>query len=423
MALHNSARTIFSFSFEADFGETPVDAAAFAADEGTDTFRHYALEADPSYILGEVLLPNTDLQPDVFAVGDHHHGLPTADGGAIKMRVVGNASTWAAATQVAATAQGRLIQHALGGGARGQHTSVSVVTTQTAFTLVSGANLQPGYLIGFEDADALGEIHVAQVLTVAGADITIDRVMPFVVAASDKVYGMEQAWPDEAAITNPDDAGFTSLTLLYQKGPHLWMAGGAHLELQSIALERGAQPALQFGVLAAKGYPQGNGAPTAPSWSGTIQGGDDVKSVGHGTRLFLQQKGTTTYAQLCVFSATLTAGVPVKPQDGVTEAHDGAPGRCGYMTEPADTILEVVVALDDTWQTRWTAGTELTATYYQVAPVGFGYAIHGHECILMGPPEPMFEGSNRYKIKIQFRQDLASSASAALEAKLIVGRF
>jgi hypothetical protein len=423
MAQHNSFKTILSFFFEAEIGDVPADGPAWATAEGTDAFRHFVLEADPAFIVGDALLANVDLQPEVFAVGNHHHGLPTADGGSIKMRLVGAGGSWADDTQVTETAQGRLVQHALGGGARGHHTTVASAVSNVSFTLDSGDNLEPGYIIGIEDADDLGRIYPVQVLTVTGAAITVDTSLPFTIAPGDKVYGAEHAWPDAEALTNPSDAAYSTLSILYQKGPHCWMVGGAHLELQAVELERGMQPRLGFAVLGARGYPQDAGAPAAPAWSGSIQGGADTLAIGRDTKLLVQTKGTTTWASLCVFSASFSAGVPIKPTDGVTEAHDGAPGRCGYATEPADTVLEVVVGLESGHQAWWSAGTLLNVRYYQVAPVGRGYAITMHEATLMGPPEPQFEQTNRYKLKFQAREDLESSDDPALAAKFVIARF
>lgn len=419
--LSNQHRTQVAFYFETTPGTTLTNAAAWAAAEGTTAFRHYCTEADPSIIEGESLVENADLQADVFEVGDHHHGLRTVEGGAIKMRLVGTNGSWSDDTQVSETAQGRLLEHALGAGARGQYTSVVTVTTQTSFTLDSGTNVAVGYVICFEDADKPGVLYPAQVLTVAGADITIDRQMPFTVATSDKVYGTEMAWPDADALTNPADSDYSTLSILWQKGSSAWMGGGAHLELQSIDLARGMQPMLAFGF-ACTGYPQGDGAPTAPSWSGTIQGSNDVAAVGHGTKLFIQTKGTATWATLPAFSASLTVGVPVKPQEGVTEDDSGMPGRVAFATEPAATILEVVVPLADAHQTKWTAGTEMTVCYFQAGAVGRGYALQMRECILMGPPKAIFEQSNRYTLKLQAREDDAATA-AALAAKLIIARW
>lgn len=422
MALHNSHRKTVAFYFEASPGATPADAAAWATAEGTDAFRHFVLVGGPEYILGDALVANADLQPEVFGVGDHHHGLPTADGGAIEMRLVGTSDSWTDDTQAVETDQGRLLEHALGGARRSFHGEVDTVTSQTEFTL-STTSIAVGDIIAFEDAGDPGKLYPAQVLTAPGAGvITIDRVMPFTVATSDKVYGAEMAYPEADALTNPADAAYTTLSLLYQVGPHCWMAGGAHLELSSIKLERGQQPVLVFAANAAKGYPQDAGAPSSPTWGDPISGSADVQAVGYGTRLFLQTQGTTTNVSLPVFSASLAVGVPVKPQDGVTESDDGSPGRVGYATEPADTILEIVVGLEAAHQTKWSAGTVLTATYFQVGPVGRSYAIHMHEATLMGPPELMLEQTNRYKLKLQARQDTDQTAEP-LAAKLVIARY
>jgi hypothetical protein len=422
MALYNSNKNTVAIYYEAEFGEVPEDADAWVAAEGTDADRIYVLEFDPAFIRGDAMLANADLQPGVFKVGDHHRGMPTADGGALKMRLVGSEETWTTNTQVAETAQGRMLEHALGGGARGHHTTISAAASATSLTLAHSTNIEPGYIIAIEDADDPGRWWPVQVLTVSGADITIDTTLPFTPAISDKVLGAEMAWPAEGPLTNPADADASSISLLLQKGPHCWMAGGGHLELTAIALERGTQPALSFAVNAARGYPQDAGAPTSPAWTGTIQGGSDTLAVGRDTRIFIQTQNTTTWTSLCIFSASFTPGVPVKPQDGVTEAHDGAPGRCWYMTEPAETVLEIVVGIEATHQTWWANDTTLTVRFYQVAPAGRGWAIQMHECKLLEPPEPMFEGSNRYKLRLQARES-DNPDDPALEAKFVLARF
>lgn len=423
MALHNSNKTHVAIHYETEFGQVPDDAAAWAAAEGTTVDRIYVIELDPAFIRGDAMLANADLQPEVFAVGDHHRGLPTADGGSAKLRLVGSEETWVTNTQVTETAQGKLLKHSLGGGARGRHTTISAVTSATEWTLAHSTNLEPGYIIAVQDADDVGRWWPVQVLTVAGADITVDTTLPFLPAAGDKILGSEMAWPAEGPLTNPADADASSCSLLVQKGPHCWMAGGVHFELTAVTLERGTQPTLGLGIHSPRGYPQDAGAPSAPSWTGAIQGGSDTLAVGRDTKIFVQTQGVTTWSSLCLFAAAFTPGVPIKPQDGVTEAHDGAPGRCWYMTEPAETVLEIVVGIEALHQTWWANDTTLTARFYQVAPEGRGWAIQMHECKLMEPPEPTFEGSNRYKLRIQARESVANAADPALAAKFVLARF
>ena len=424
-ALHNQHRTSVGFFFESTAGTTPADAAAWAtALAGASGFRIYVEELDPTFILGFSAVPNIDMEERVFARKAPHKGLPTADGGSMVTRIWGTGSTYSAGTQVTATGLGRLLTHALGGGARGNDTAVDTggVSSQTELTLVAVTNLAIGQIIGIEDADDPGRIWPAQIVDISGSTITIDREMPFTVADGDKIYGTEMAWPDQAALTNPEDAGATTLSMLIQKGPVTWMTGGSHLGLTEIRVERGQQPKFAFEILAARGYPPGAGAPSVPTYSDTVEGTADVQAIGRDTKCFLQVYGTTTHAVVSLFSATITPGVPVLPQDTITEELDGMPGRVGYRTEPTDSILELVVALDSTWQTRWTNAAELACTYFQVGPVGNCWAVHAPRCQMMGPPELVLDGTNRYRIRLQPVDD-ADATTEAGKAKIMIARY
>lgn len=402
-------------------GDVPADASAWA----TSGFRIYVEEGDPAYIKGEVAVPNVDLMPRVYDKLQPHYGLPTADGGTIKCRVWGTEGSWSAGWQTPATGLGMLLEHALGASARSSHTAITTVTNQYTFVVTSAGSLAVGQMICFEDAGDPGRLFPAQIQTVSGTTITIDREMPFTVTDSDKIYAVESAYPEQAALSNSQDSNYSTLSLLYQRGQHIWVAGGAHLMLNTITAERGQQPRLEFGVLSAEGYPQGNGAPSEPTWTDTIQGEADVQAIGWDTKCFIQTYGTRTNATTSLHSIAITPGVPIIPIDGVTEEDDGMPGRIGYVCQPGDTVVEIVVPLSDANQTRWTAGTLLMITYWQVASVGNGWGFHMPKCFLMDAPEYVGDGStNRWKLKVQARENGAATATTeAAKAKFHVFRY
>ena len=423
-ALFNSHRTSVAFHFEVTPGLVPVDAAAWATSAaGATGFRLFAEELDVAFMLGEIAVPNVDMQPEVYAVSQPHKGLPTADGGALLTRLWGSEESWAAATLVTESGQGRLLKHALGGGALGEHTDISVFTSPTVFELTSVAGIAVGHIIGIEDADDLGRVWPVQVLAVAANEITIDRELPFVPAVADKIIGAEMAWPDPDAITNPQDPDSSTLSILVQKGPDVWVAGGSHLELAELAIERGQQPKLNFSILSAHAYPQGAGAPSAPTWTDTIEGlTADTRAIGRDTKCWIQTKGDSAFVGVCLFDASITPGVTVEAQDGVTECDDGSPGRVGYYAPPADTVVELTLAMADTQQDRWTAGTELTVSYYQVAATGQGWVFHMAKAFVMDAPAPVTENSNRWTVKLQATHDIGET-DEALAAKFILARL
>ncbi len=290
-----------------------------------------------------------------------------------------------------------------------------------------GANILVGQMIAIEDQDDIGRLHPAVVTVVSTDTITIDRVMPFTVAISDKVYGAETAYYAQGALTNPDDGDFETVSLIYCKGAaassFAWVAGGGHLALDSIAVEKGMQPKLSLSVLAARGYPPGTtGAVLVPAFAGTIAGFTDVRAIGRDTKCRLATDGATTTSEIQLFSMAISVGCPVLAQDGVTEATGLMAGRVGYRTEPAATTMTIVVGLTDAEQTRWTAGTRLNCTYYQVAAVGACWAVHGRNGFLMAPPKPLLTDVNKYELVIQF-SDAETGTTELSYSKILIALY
>jgi hypothetical protein len=423
---HNSHRKIRAFHFETTIGLVPADAAAWVTSvDGATGFQIAVEEMEPTFVRGREAVPNADIQARVFKSQAPHLGLPTADGGAITSRMWGSLSSWSEGVQVTQTSLGRLLEHALGASEQGNHTAVDTggVTSTTEITVVTATNLAVGQIIGIAAAADPARIFPVQITALAGNDITYDRILPFTVNDGDKIYGAENTRPDQAALTNQGDAGSSTLSIYYQDGPDIWMTGGSHLSLPTIVTERGQQPKLTWEILAARGYPTGDGAPAEAAFTSAIEGEtSDVQPVGRDTQVRLEDFGDTAEGCINVFSVATTVGVPVLPQDSVTECDIGSPGRIGYRTEPADTIFEVVVPLDVSQQTRWVAGTELTFTYFQIAPVGSGWCIHAPRVVLMESPEPASEGTNQYIVRLKALENDAATTEMA-KSKTVIARY
>lgn len=436
----------FRFSLAINFGETvigdvPADAAAWVAAEGTDVFRFKPDEAGIDYITGFAAVANEDMQPRLFEVDVPHQGLPTADGGQMVTRLWSTGAGYTDDTQVnggAPTVMGRMLEHALGASALGHHTTVAAVGGPTSITLASASNLEAGYIIWIAKPSAPTKPYPAQVLTSDGLGaITIDRTLApdLTIEVGDVVYGSEMSWPNPAAMVNPLDPAYSTISMLYAMGEdelgdgHVWMVGGAHLALGEWALERGQQPKITWPILAARGYPQGDPlTPTIPQFTGPIEGTNlDVPAIGRGTRVRLVDYESTDNNCTSAFSASFDPGVPVVAEDGVTECDEGAPGRISYRTEPGDTMLTLTVALTDEQQERWQGTAEnwrprlLSCTYWQQAPVGHAWCLHMRKCFLMQPPTPVTDGVNKWELVIQATADAAQSTEA-LAAKFIIAR-
>jgi hypothetical protein len=427
-ALQNSHRTHIAFAFEGStIGAVPADAAAWAALEGVTGFRMYVETCDPVFILGAAAVPNADMQTRVGEAQVPHKGLPTADGGSIVSRLWSTGETFATGVSLDDNALGQLLGHALGGRSLGSHATIATVTSQLILVLDDIGDLAVGQVIGIQDFTTPGvyasRVFPAVIIEIDGMEITLDRVMPFTIAVGDHVIGGDTAYYDQAALTNPEDGNSSTLAILVQKGTDCWVAGGAHLALDSIAMERGMQPKLNWSVLAAQGYPPGTtGAVSEPTWAGTIEGGSDVRAIGRDTHCRLATYGATTTSEIEIFSAALAVGCPVLAQDGVTELNPGAPGRIGYRTEPADTTVTIVVALASGEQTKWTAGTLLSLCYSQTAAVGFCWAVDIQKGFLMGPPKPMVADTNKYELVIKATDNIAGATELEC-SKIKIARF
>jgi hypothetical protein len=416
--LQNSHRHQFALRWESPPGEILANAAAYASDEGTDTHRYFVEPFDTSFVLGPAAVPNADQQPRVGHALPPHKGLDTADGGSITMRLWGSGATFSTGVTKTQSANGRLLAHCLGGSSLGSDATITTVSSQTVFEVDDIGDTAVGQIIWFEDADDAGRLFPARVTVVADPAITIDRVMPFTVAIGDKIYGSETIYYDQAALTNPSDANYTTVTIISCKGDRAWLAAGGHLALESIAVERGQQPKLSIPVLAAKGYPPGStGGITVPTFTGTIQGLTDVRPIGRDTKCRLTTFGATTESQTSLFSAAIQVGCPVLAQDGVTESVAGMPGRIGYRTEPAETLITLVVPFSTDYNTWWLAGTLLTCTYWQTDSVGKSWAVDIKKCFLNAPPKVMHADANKHEIVLR-ATDITTGSTELANSKI-----
>ena len=420
MSLNNSFLTQVAIYPEGTIGDVPVDAAAWAAAElAGDAWRFFFESLAPDFILGTEAVANADM---MTRVGEHlkpHQGLPTADGGSAVSRMWGTGSSFVTGASITETALGWLLGHALGGNSTGNHATITGVTSQTVFEVDDADDMVVGQVIGFENQDDAGRVFPARIVAISGVEITIDRVMPWTVVIDDHVIGGETAYFDQAALAT------STCSLLLAKSTDVWTVGGAHFALDSIAVERGQQPKLNWSILGARGYPPGTtGSVTLPAFTETIQGLPDVRAIGRDTKARLVAYGATTVGEYTLHAAAISVGVPVIGVDTVTEVNAGSPGRDCYRTEPAETTITLTVAMTAAEQTKWTAGTYLAVSYYQVAAVGFSWCVDGVRGFLMQAPTPMVEDVNKYEIVIRLSDDVTKAADGEMAAsKIVIGRY
>lgn len=420
----------FAVSYETTFANAPADdASTWAADEGTTADRLYHLEVDPAFIR-QAAVVDARLTDRIFkkAVLDPLKGLRNAEGGSVVLVLHGSESATTAASAVTETGHMRLLEHCLGGLSLGYSSALTGVTTNTSFTLTTATGVDEGVMYALEDADDTGRLFPVRVLTDAGAGaITTDRDLPFTLATADTAHAVALAYIDQDALSNPADANASTVSVLVVKGGKVWELTGAALQLDSIDFPRGEAPRFTCSISGAYSRPPDDGAPAEPTWTGTVQGGQGLV-VGADTKLHVQSKGTVTEALFDIVSASLQVGVPRTPMDTVTETTARAQGRAGYTTAPSDTVLEVQAYMAAGFQNNWDTTQSLVVTFYQVAPAGSGWVIHGSDAVLMEPPERVAGNeSNLYTLRFEFREDASLDATATnldrSRSKLLVGLY
>lgn len=414
----NSFATNVAFYIEAQIGAVPVDAAAWLAAEAIDdAWRMFVEELGPEFLTGDVAVENVDMG---LTVGHHlrpHKGLPTADGGSMVSRMWGTEQGWVTGSPVLPTPLGWMLGHALGGTSTGNHATIALVNSQTSFDVDDADDLVVGQIIGLEDADDLGKVYPARITAIVGVTVDVDRLMPFTVAIGDRIVGAETAYFDADQIPS------STCSILIGKNTDVWVAGGAHMQLDSIAVERGEQPKFQWTINAANSYPPGTpGAVTLPAFVDPIVGLTDVQAIGRGTKARLVTYGSTAVGEYSLFGAAINVGVPIMANDTVTERFSGAPGRQCYRTEPAETTLVLTVKLDAAEQAKWTNGDYLAVTYYQVSAPGYCWCVDGIRGFLMGPPVAMTEDTNKYELTIRLSDDVTKTTPLA-RAKIVIARY
>lgn len=420
--------SIFALFRETTPGTGPANAAAWAAAEGTSAYRLWHLSVEPDDIV-ESVVEDQRLSDRIFK---HPNLKPIKSlrNGEFPATLVlhGSGSTTADTNQVSLSGLMWVLEACLGGLSRGYRSAISAVASDTQMTLATATGLDEGQMYALEDADAAGTLVPVRALTLPGAgEMTTDMEPGFTVTTSDVAHAVAVAYIDQDAISNPGDGSAIHLSAYIQKGSHIWEANGGTIELESFEFGRGDVPKFNVKVRFAYCKVPGDGAPSAVTWTGTIQG-DAGTAIGIKHKLHVQAKGTATLNTYDAVSVKLTPGVPRPRRNTVTENTSNMQGTAGYGTEPAPTVLEVQAFIDTQFQDWHDAGTSLVVKWYYPGSNGNGWVIQGSDCVLMAAPKRIGgEGSNLYTLQFEMREDRSLDALASnldrARSKLLIGMF
>lgn len=415
----------FAFFIETTEGQPPGytvslpygTAAGWASAEGTTAHRMRHFEADPTYIKNNIV-EDPALVDSVFATNAPILGLGPVDGGAIVLGLHGQGAATSAASQITETALMTFLEHALGGLARGNTTAVAPSpTSDVVFDVDAVTNLAAGQLVAMEDAGATGVLYSGLITDVSTLQLTLDEAPNFTVAENDNVHAVATLYPDASAL-QAGNGSYTTSSLYYQKGSHIWEAVGCKVQLDSISMARGEQPKLNFTAFAAEAFPPSGTGLSAPSWSGSVQGAAGL-TVGAKTVLRISDNASSAYVCVDALSFEFEAGVPVVPLDTATQCNDNMEGRAGYTTQPADTTLTATVFLDTAWQDDFDSLTDVEVTIEQQSAAGKFWCIKLPLASIMDVEYAQEGASNMHTLRFKARE--RSGSTAITKAKFLIG--
>lgn len=400
---------------ESTYATGPANAAAWAAAEGSTAWRVRPIPpCDPDWI-AQTAVVDERMGDRIGKHPDHDpiNGLRNAEGGAITLVLNGSEQTPAATNQATTNLLHELLKHMLGNGTLGYSSAITTATSATELDLTTATGLDEGQWYWFEDADDAGNLFPVRALTVSGSTATWHVAVPYTPTLSDTCYAALVHHYDQDTLSNPADADASTWSILYEKGSHLWEINGCALQLDGITVERNKPPKLNISAMGSYAKPYGDGAPSAPTWTGTVEGAAGLP-VGNNLHFHLQAKGTTTLTDYNLISATFSPGIPKNRKETVTEATSQAQGTAGYSTSPADTTMECQIYIDGTTvQDYWDNKTALQCTLYQRGAQGACWAIHGADVVLMEPPKRASgNDSNLWNVKLEFREDRSLDSTA-----------
>jgi len=414
------------FYKESTPGTGQANAAAYVADEGTDTFRHYVAEkVDPGFIEeGTIVDPRN--------VSSHYQtyasikGLRSVEGGSMMITAAGSGSAVANGSQIDETGLMEILRNALGGLHRSNTTGLTAVTNDTTFELTANTNYAAGQLLAFEDDDDTDNLlHVRQLLTLSGSDGTTQADLPFVLGTSDTVHALATLYPDADILEDPDNANHLTHTVGIDRNGKVHLVHGCSFDFNAFSWDRSDVAKFGFGIMGGSISPPGDGGfDSSPAWTGTVQGNAGIV-IGCSAELVLQARGNTTavYRQPIEFS--FTPGVPRVALPVTTSINAGMCAIRGHGAGTADTEVQIRFYSDDEessneFQNAWDNATEYYATMYLKTTAGKTIAVHCQRLVPSKPPTHS-NGDVATEITTFWRARELDSGTAMAKAKFHVG--
>lgn len=334
-----------SFWQESVQGTPPADAATWAS-EGT-SIRHVAGSVDLSSLVASMIedqrsqLNISDYDP--WIIGIEGGGTPEVP---TDYYLHGTGQSPADGSPVTADALHTLGAHSWGGGALG--TSDNLVTdgahTSTAIELTD--TLADGSWVGLDDPTT-GLRHLRRIESSAdGAEgrlHQLHRELPWTPDDGETALGCAVTYLDEDILEDSSQGPYT-LSYLWERGRgaqrRTWLGRGCKTSITGIRLARN-ELAMLSTTTRVGSYLTPESAPV-PSWSNSIEGSAG-SVVGPRTRVWLQDRGTTTDSTVQVSAFELDPGLLSAPIETQTSDATNMPGLFGYILQRGSCSLSLSV--------------------------------------------------------------------------------
>lgn len=270
------------------------------------------------------------------------------------------------------TAQMTFLAHILGGLNLGTRTTASGTHSSTTVEVASGTGMDEGVFI----APALSAYreptacHLRRITGVSSLVLTVDQEFPNAPVNTDVINPVATVYIDQDDLLD-SSANDTTLSWLLQLGPTggdvNWECVGCKSQLDSIKLDRNAIATFVTTTFGGQSTPPDNAA--NPTWT-TEPAYNTPVVIGPDCQVWMEDYGTTTNTLLNCSGFSITPGIPVVPEDLLTEGGVGLEARGGYTTKPDKTMIEITSTWDPAAFTDFEANTLKALRFSTLRPAG-----------------------------------------------------
>lgn len=354
-------------------------------------------------------------QERIFTVNDKVQGLENGEW-TIQLPLAGAEVQTSAASQVAATAYSNILAHCLGNQSRTYRTTAKTAGSHSTSTieLDSNTGYDEGTFLAVEHSS--GNVYIRRVTDLTGDVATFDHVLPFTPSDGDNIWPCIAVYVDQDVLCSSVAGPYTLSWLLQHGGAssgEIWEMNGCKGEITSINIERNSLASVDINnqVTSFKDPTE----TSEPNWTVAPSGSAGVP-IGPSVECFLGTYGSAALNQVHVESIAVEPGVPAVPVDTTTEVDPvpgGMPGRWGYSTRPADTLITLnLVPWASSYTTDFSAGTKRVFSYQKVAPAASAFAIHASRCEIVEEPARGTAGPvSSSRIVLRCHEDTDNSAA------------